>query len=79
MEGFTTKQEEKLYRALQVLLHNSVDNTGRLKKVTPIQFMKASKALHNYEKYARVYRDRFKYEKEVIKTIMRFKKPKSKK
>ena len=53
MEAFITKQEEKLYRALELLLHNSVDGVGLPKKATVKQLYKAQQALTNYEKYER--------------------------
>lgn len=56
MEQFITKQEEKLFRALQTLLHHSVDSIGHPKKATIKQIHKATRALYDYEKYERNYR-----------------------
>lgn len=53
MEKFITKQEGKLYRALETLLNNSVDNDGLPKKATPKQLGKAQKALSEYNEYER--------------------------
>ncbi len=53
MEAFITKQEGKLFRALETLLTNSVDKVGLPKKATTKQLHKAQKALFNYEKYER--------------------------
>lgn len=44
------KQEIKLYKALRLLLHNSVAITGYPKKATVIQLRKAQKVLTAYEK-----------------------------
>ena len=51
MEKFVTKQEEKLFRALQTLIGNCVDSIGFPKKPTVTQLKKAGDALRNYEKY----------------------------
>jgi len=56
MEAFTTKQEEKLFRALQKLLYNSVDGIGMPKQATIKQLHKANQALTDYENYERKYR-----------------------
>lgn len=48
MKNFATKQEQKLFIALQTLLHNSVDRIGLPKKATVKQLMKAKKALTDY-------------------------------
>lgn len=56
MEGFATKQEEKLFRALQSLLHNSVDKIGLPKKATIKQLMKAKRALTDYENFNKQHR-----------------------
>lgn len=53
MEFFVTKQEEKLFRALEKLLTNCIDNVGMPKRPTAKQLHKASKALTDYENYAR--------------------------
>jgi hypothetical protein len=53
MEAFVTKQEGKLFRALELLLHNSVDAIGLPKKATAKQLHKAQQALFDYENYAR--------------------------
>ena len=53
MEAFTTKQEEKLFKALQTLLINSVDSVGLPKKATAKQLHMANKALTDYENYER--------------------------
>ncbi len=58
MEGFTTKQEKKLYRAFETLLTNSVDFTGLPKKATIKQLRKAQDALFSYEDYIRKNRDK---------------------
>jgi len=56
MEAFITKQEKKLYKALQTLLTHSVDSIGLPKKATSKQLYKASKALNDYDKYQREHR-----------------------
>lgn len=56
MEDFTTKQEAKLFKALQTLLHNSVDRIGLPKKATAKQLMKAKQALIDYENFEKRYR-----------------------
>lgn len=53
MENFITKQEGKLYKALQNLLHNSVDKMGIPKRATVKQLTKAQKALLEYDEYER--------------------------
>lgn len=53
MEKFITKQEGKLFRALQQLLNNSIDAFGSPKKATPKQLKKATDALFAYEAYER--------------------------
>jgi hypothetical protein len=60
MEAFTTKQEEKLFRALQTLLSNSVDSIGLPKKATVKQLHRANKALTDYENYEQNYRAKAK-------------------
>jgi len=52
MEGFVTKQEEKLFRALQTLLGNCVDSVGLPKRPTAKQLKKADETLTKYEHYA---------------------------
>ncbi len=56
MEDFTTKQEAKLFRALETLLTNSVDRIGLPKKATVKQLMKAKQALTDYENFKKRYR-----------------------
>lgn len=51
MEGFHTKQEQKLFRALQEILHHSVDRIGIPKAATVKQLRKAQLALTDYENY----------------------------
>jgi hypothetical protein len=51
MENFGTKREEKLYRALQKLLHNSVDMFGEPKRATVKQLKSAKQALTDYDNY----------------------------
>ncbi len=53
MEQFTTKQEEKLYRALQTLLASSITKKGLPKKASAAHLKKATKALSDYEKHQR--------------------------
>ena len=53
MEAFITKQEGKLFRALETLLTNSIDNVGLPKKATAKQLHKAQQALFDYERYER--------------------------
>ena len=55
MENYTTTQEIKLFRALQTLLHNSVDRIGLPKKATAKQLMKAKQALTDYENFEKRY------------------------
>lgn len=66
MEGFTTKQEGKLFRALQTLLGNSVDKIGLPKRATAKQLLKARQALTDYENFVKRYSkfDSFEKEKE---------------
>jgi hypothetical protein len=52
MEGFVTKQEEKLYRALQKLIENCITGTGLPKKPTAKQLRTAGDVLTKYEKYS---------------------------
>ena len=60
MEDFVTKQEGKLYKALQTLISNCVigsgEDIGRAKKPTIIQLRNASQAIYNYESYKRNFR-----------------------
>jgi len=58
MEGFITKQEGKLYKALNKLISDSVDDKGSPQKVTVEQLREAQKALTNYENYERIHRTR---------------------
>ncbi len=51
MEAFTTKQEGKLFKALEKLLSHSIDYDGSPKKATIKQLYKAQDALNNYLKY----------------------------
>ena len=52
--GYTqTKQEGLLYKALQTLLHHSVDKTGRPKKATVKQLRAAGQALTNFDKHSK--------------------------
>ena len=60
MEGFVTKQEEKLFKALDKLLCNNIDSIGLPKKATVNQLREAQKALTNYENYERSYRAKAK-------------------
>ena len=60
MEGFVTKQEEKLYRALDRLLCNSIDGGGYPKKATVKQLREADKALTKYRDYERKQRAKAK-------------------
>lgn len=55
MEAFVTKQEEKLFKALDKLLCNNIDSIGLPKKATVKQLREAQKALTNYENYQRDY------------------------
>lgn len=54
-ESHTTKQEAKLYKALQTLLHNSVDNFGTPKLASVKQLKKAYKALTDYDNFVKRY------------------------
>jgi hypothetical protein len=60
MEAFITKQEAKLYKALQLLIHNSVDSIGLPKRATVKQLQKANKVLTDYENYERSVRAKVK-------------------
>jgi hypothetical protein len=60
MEAFITKQEAKLYKALQLLIHNSVDSIGLPKRATVKQLQKANKVLTDYENYERSVRAKAK-------------------
>lgn len=55
MEQFITKQEAKLYAALDKLICNAISNDGVPKKPTAKQLFAAKKALTNYDKYEREY------------------------
>lgn len=55
MQGFVTKQEEKLFKALDKLLCNNINSIGLPKKATVKQLKEAQKALNNYENYERRY------------------------
>lgn len=60
MEQFVTKQEQKLYNALNKLLYNCIDMMGNAKKPTFKQLISAKKALTNYEKYEKEHNERLK-------------------
>ena len=63
MKEFTTKQEKKLYTALQKLIGSCITKTGNIKKPSGKQFDKASEALHNYEDFVRRYHSDTGYKK----------------
>lgn len=42
--------EEKLYKALKTIIHNSVDNIGLPKKATVKQLLAAKKVANDFEK-----------------------------